>query len=331
MKPKLVDVAKEAGVSPTTVSRVINNHGYLSSATVNKVHAAMDKLNYQPNSLARSLHGKKTNLVGVIFPAITNPFYAELIEKIEKRLFSSGYKVILCNSADNKEKERSYLKMLLANQVDGIITGAHNLGIEEYQKVGLPIVSFDRKYTDEIPIISSDNYSGGKLATQELLDAGCRHIYFLGNPERHGNPTEQRVQGYQDTMEKFGVPAHVVPNFYSDTPTIKLSAIKELLTSTTVDGIVCSDDLTAILTVQAAKQLQLKIPQQLKVIGYDGTNFTQTYYPDLSTIVQPLDDIVILLVETLFKRIDQPEEKLSQNNITLPVTLKKSMSTSNKE
>lgn len=83
MKPKLADVAKEAGVSPTTVSRVINDHGYLSNATKDKVHAAMDKLNYQPNSLARSLHGKKTNLIGVIFPSITNPFYAELIKKLK--------------------------------------------------------------------------------------------------------------------------------------------------------------------------------------------------------------------------------------------------------
>lgn len=81
--------------------------------------------------------------------------------------------------------------MLLANQIDGIITSAHNLGIEEYQKIGLPIVSFDRKYSENIPIISSDNYIGGQLATQELFDAGCRHIYFLGNPAHR--PTFHRV------------------------------------------------------------------------------------------------------------------------------------------
>ena len=123
MRPKLTDVATRAGVSPTTVSRVINNHGYISEKTRQKVMQAMDELNYQPNSLARSLHGKSTHLIGVIFPSITNPFYAELVQHVEERLFNAGYKVILCNSAQDKEKERDYLKMLLANQVDGIIAG----------------------------------------------------------------------------------------------------------------------------------------------------------------------------------------------------------------
>ena len=134
MRPKLTDVAKKAGVSVTTVSRVINDYGYISQKTRDKVFAAMEELNYQPNSLARSLHGKSTNLVGLIFPAITNPFFAELVEKIEQKLFSEGYKVILCNAGSDKEKEREYLKMLLANQVDGIIAGAHNLGIDEYNR-----------------------------------------------------------------------------------------------------------------------------------------------------------------------------------------------------
>ena len=123
MRPKLTDVAKKAGVSVTTVSRVINDYGYISQKTRDKVFAAMEELNYQPNSLARSLHGKSTNLVGLIFPAITNPFFAELVEKIEQKLFSEGYKVILCNAGSDKEKEREYLKMLLANRVDGIIAG----------------------------------------------------------------------------------------------------------------------------------------------------------------------------------------------------------------
>ena len=141
MRPKLTDVAKKAGVSKTTVSRVINNYGYISEKTRQQVFRAMKELNYQPNSLARSLHGKSTHLIGIIFPSIMNPFYAELVQRVEEKLFAAGYKIILCNSAQNKEKERDYLKMLIANQVDGIIAGAHNLGIEEYKNVGLPIVS----------------------------------------------------------------------------------------------------------------------------------------------------------------------------------------------
>ena len=137
---KLTDVAAKAGCSVTTVSRVINNYGYISQKTRKKVHEAMKELNYQPNSVARSLQGKKTKLIGLIFPDVSNPFFGELVSKIEDQLFKHGYKTILCNAGNDKEKERTYLQMLMANQVDGIIAGAHNLGIEEYQRTGLPIV-----------------------------------------------------------------------------------------------------------------------------------------------------------------------------------------------
>ena len=174
MRPKLTDVAKKAGVSATTVSRVINNYGYLSQQTKEKVYAAMKELNYQPNSLARSLHGKSTKLIGLIFPSVTNPFFAELVEEIENKFFNAGYKVILCNSADNKEKERAYIRMLIANQVDGIIAGAHNLGIEEYNKVGLPIVSFDRKLSDQIPLSANGSALGcASLVLLLVKPPGC--------------------------------------------------------------------------------------------------------------------------------------------------------------
>ena len=165
MAVKLTDVAKKAGVSPTTVSRVINNYGSLSQKTIDKVNQAMKELNYQPNSLARSLQGKNTQLIGLIFPTVANPFFGELVEQLESKLFDLGYRSILCDSANNKEKERNYLNMLAANKVDGIIAGAHNLGIQEYENIELPIVSFDRYLADGTPIVSSDNFRGGYLAS----------------------------------------------------------------------------------------------------------------------------------------------------------------------
>ncbi|KRM89085.1 LacI family DNA-binding transcriptional regulator [Liquorilactobacillus vini] len=329
MRPKLTDVAAKAGVSATTVSRVINNYGYLSKTTKEKVFRAMKDLNYQPNSLARSLHGKKTQLIGVIFPSITNPFFAELVEQIENKLFNRGFKIILCNSADNKEKERDYLRMLIANQVDGIIAGAHNLGIEEYNKVGLPIISFDRSLSDKIPIVSSDNLKGTFLATQELYQAGSRHIYFLGNPHQIGNPTDLRLQGYQKAINELKLTAHIHSVNFSESPNLKSLSIKKLLTQHHADGIVCTDDLTAILVLQAARQLKIKIPAELKVIGFDGTAFIQEYHPELSTIVQPIHDIAALLVNLLLKRIEYPEQPLEQMQYILPIKLLRSQSTFN--
>lgn len=327
MRPKLTDVAKKAQVSPTTVSRVINNYGYLSQKTKDKVYAAMKELNYQPNSLARSLHGKKTHLIGLIFPHVTNPFFAELIQAIEERLFTLGYKIILCNAGEDKYKERECLQMLIANQVDGIIAGAHNLGIEEYQQADLPIVSFDRKLSAQIPIVSCDNYQGGVLATEELYQAGCRKIYFLGNPIKKGNPTDLRLRGYQDVIDKYQLSAHFHAINFFDSAMIRALAIRNLLENNQVDGIVCTDDLAAVLVLQEAAKLKIKVPEQLKVTGFDGTRLMQDYHPELSTIQQPLSDIAALLVDVLLERIAHPETTPKQFEYVLPVKFLKGLTT----
>lgn len=318
---KLTDVAKKAGCSVTTVSRVINNYGYISQATRKKVHKAMADLNYQPNSVARSLQGKKTQLVGVIFPSIANPFFGELVEKIENALFKEGYKTILCNAANDKDKERTYLQMLMANQVDGIIAGAHNLGIEEYQRTGLPIVSFDRKLSANIPIVSSDNFAGGSLATETLYKNGARHIYFIGNPVLDGHPTQKRLQGYQQKIQELGLTAHIHPAKFGENLELKEMAIKELLQFHHVDGIVASDDLTAITVINVARALNISVPEKLKVIGFDGSEYIQNYAPFLSTIVQPTEAIAQLLVKLLQERISQPNKELTQTTYQLPIKL----------
>lgn len=327
MAAKLQDVAQKAGVSVTTVSRVINNYGYLSEKTKKKVFDAMRELNYQPNSLARSLQGKKMKLIGVIFPSITHPLFAQLIEAIEKRLFIHGYKIILCNAGKDKEKERDYLRMLQANQVDGIIAGAHNLGIEAYNQTGLPIVSFDRKLSDQVPIVSCDNYEGIKMAVDELIKAGSKKIYFLGNKTQKGNPTDQRLQAYLDKMKKLKMNSHICSISFSDSTLLKCLTIKQMLEKDHPDGIVCSDDLSAILVMNEARKIGLSIPQDLKVIGFDGTDLIQTYYSDLSTIAQPIGDIAALLVKLILKRIDNPHDELEQMQYVLPVKLISNLST----
>lgn len=327
MVAKLIDVAKKAGVSVTTVSRVINNHGYLSEKTKQNVFKAMKELNYQPNSLARSLHGKKMHLIGVIFPSITNPLFAQLIQEIENCLFAQGYKIILCNAGKDKEKEREYIKMLLANQVDGIIAGAHNLGIDEYQQLGLPIVSFDRRLSDNVPIVSCDNYQGIKLAVRDLIQAGCKNIYFLGNKQTKGNPTDERLKAYLDTIKEANMESHICSVSFGDSPLLKNMTIHQMLADDHPDGVVCTDDLTAILLIQEAKKMDIDIPKDLKVIGFDGTDEIQTYHSELSTIAQPISEMAALLVKLLLERIDNPSKKLSQMHYKFPVKLIKSKTT----
>ncbi|WP_137625722.1 LacI family DNA-binding transcriptional regulator [Lactiplantibacillus pingfangensis] len=320
MKPKLNDVAQLAGVSVTTVSRVINDHGYLSEKTKQKVFAAMRELHYQPNNMARSLQGKNTQLVGLIFSDISNPFFAELVSRIEKLLFAKNYKVILCNSADDPQKERDYLQMLMANQVDGIIAGAHNLGIEEYQQYGLPIISFDRYLSDNVPIVSSDNFNGGWLAAQTLQQAGADKIAIFTGKSHAGSPTNGRREGYEAYLKQQGLTAHVHELPFELSPALKTMEIRTILENHDYNGIFCSDDLTALLTVNVAQQLKISIPDELRLVGYDGTALIRNYHPALTTIEQPLADISTLLVSLLLQRIDDANCKLEEKYI-LPVKL----------
>lgn len=302
---KLADVAKLAGVSPTTVSRVINNYGYLSQKTINKVHAAMDELNYQPNNLARSLQGKSTNIIGLIFPNIHNPFYAELIENLEKRLYDLGYKTILCNSEKNPEKEKNYLKLLSANQVDGIIAGAHNLGIKEYEKITFPVISFDRFLAKSIPVISSDNLLGGKLVGEYFKKNGIKKAAIIAGESNSGSPTDLRHQGFLEvlpTAETLRIPANT-PNV------VKQQLIKKFITANHFDGVFCTDDLTAI---------SVKGLTDATVAGYDGTQLIQQIYPNLATIVQPINEIAEVLVDTLIRKINKEQV---EDRIILPVKL----------
>lgn len=315
MAAKLTDVAQLAGVSPTTVSRVINKKGYLSQKTIEKVEAAMAELHYKPNNLARSLQGKSAKLVGLIFPNIANVFYAELIEQLESELFSHGYKTIICNSQHDPAKEKEYLQMLEANQVDGIISGSHNLGISDYDRVTAPIIAFDRNLSPKIPVVSSDNFAGGALAAETLQKAGCNKMLMITGNDDSNSPTAQRRVGFHSVLPD--APCINLSSSYS--PIRKKMELKNILQQRMPDGIFASDDLTAILITQIAKDMHLSIPEQLKIIGYDGTTFIENYVPHLTSIKQPIKEIARLMVELLLEEING--QAVTKLEYTLPISL----------
>ncbi|HHB0784754.1 sucrose operon repressor ScrR [Enterococcus faecium] len=314
MVAKLTDVAELAGVSPTTVSRVINNKGYLSEKTKQKVHEAMKTLGYKPNNLARGLQGKSPQLIGLIFPNISNIFYAELIEYLEIELFKHGYKTIICNSQNDPDKEREYIEMLEANQVDGIISSSHNLGIADYERVRAPIIAFDRNLAPNISIVSSDNFEGGKLAASTLQKSGCQNIIMITGNDNTDSPTGLRALGFS-----FQIPGGKIFKVPNNLSTIRREMeIKSIIASSKPDGIFVSDDLTAILTMKIANQLNLNVPEDLKIIGYDGTTFIEKFFPQLTTIRQPIDEIANLIVDILLKKIKG--EKTNKDYI-LPISI----------
>ena len=319
MRPKLEDVAKRANVSKTTVSRVLNNRGYLSQKTIDNVYKAIEELNYQPNVVARQLFQKKTNIVGLLFPTVANPFFSELVEALEKKLYEIGYKVLIGNSMNNKEKETNYLNQLLSDQVDGLIVGTHNQGIQEYKYQNLPIVAIDRVMNEDIPVVESDNYNGGKLATKLLIAQGAKNIIHTNGPIDLQTPANRRRLAYEDTMKAYQlIPRTVTLDFNISYVKKKQIFFQMFEDYPKIYVIFASNYIDAALILQVAKEKGLNVPADLLVVGYDGTLMTRSILPDLTTVIQPINDIADTAVAILMKRINKEETK---KEYILPVTL----------
>ncbi|MCI2774259.1 LacI family DNA-binding transcriptional regulator [Staphylococcus petrasii] len=319
MKSKLEDVAELAQVSKTTVSRVLNNRGYISEKTKTKVFQAMQELNYQPNSAARQLYKQKTNIIGLLFPTVSNPFFGELINELEKKLYDKGYIVIIGNSMNNPEKETHYINQLLSNQVDALIVGTHNIGISQYNNANLPIVAIDRIMNEDIPDIRSDNYNGGLIATERLISQGAKKIIHTNGPIDVNTPANLRQNAYEDTMRKHDLTPITYTIDFSFDYKDKLEIFKTIFREhPDVEAIFASNDTDALQIYQLASSLGRQIPEDFKIIGYDGTELMRNLVPQLTSIVQPIDAITNKAIEILEKRL--ASESTEQEYI-LPVEL----------
>ncbi len=322
-EPNIADVAALAGVSPTTVSRVLNNRGYLSQATKDKVAAAMTELHYRPNEVARALLGQRTRIVGVILPTVSLPFFGEVAVSLEHALAERGYRTLLCNSLDRSEIERDYLLQLEGNRVDGLISGAHNDTIPEYATTRLPVVTIDRELAGHIPNVRADNATGGRLATELLLRRGCRRPALFTSTS---GPRNLREAGYRAVLAEAGVePAVVTVRFGTPEPErtqLIDAALDEL--SADIDGVFATDDLTACAVVDWARRIGRKVPDDLRVVGFDGTTAIRAAAPWLSTVQQPIRQICRAAVDVLLERIEagsRNDERPVVAPMELPVTL----------
>ena len=166
------DVAKRAGVGVGTVSRMLNDSGYVAGETREKIEVAMRELNYTPNELARNLYHKRTGIIAVIVPSVSNPFFVEFVDYVEHELYEAGYKMMLCSTVKESNAELEYLDMLNRHIVDGVITGVHSLDVEEYKKIRKPIVALDRYLGEHIPVVAVNHKEGGRLAAEALIREG---------------------------------------------------------------------------------------------------------------------------------------------------------------
>lgn len=304
-EPTIADVAAVAGVSPTTVSRVLNNRGYLSQATRQRVAEAMDHLHYRPNQVARALHGKSTHSVGVIVPTVALPFFGELTADLEDALAEHGYRMLVCSSMGRAEREREYLDLLISHRVDGVICGAHNEHLPEYRDIRMPLVSVDRDLSPAVPNVRCDNREGGRVVTQHLLDVGARRPLLLTSRSGRHN---LREAGYREVLARAGIEPQVLAIDFHTPDAERSRRIGAYLQAHRheVDAVFATDDLSATMVLSWASQEAVSVPGELKIAGFDGTAALRRALPYLTTYRQPLREIAHEAVEVLVSLMEGP-------------------------
>lgn len=315
MSTTLKDVAAKAGVTVTTVSRVLNDHRHISKKTKDKVYQAISELNYHPNEAARSLTKKHTNIIGVIVPTVKNPFFAEIVEYLEEYAFKQQHKIMLCNSYHQKEKEIEYIEMLKSNKVAGIFISSRTSGIEQYLTSNMPIVSFERVINDQISSVACDNYQGGVLATKCLIECGCKNICHIGGVSGLNMPADERCRAFLDECKKAGVSHHVFGTEESQFQSMDYSNwLNQLLTQNpNIDGIFASSDIIAAQLIDVCTKRGIHIPDDMKIVGYDDTIISSLVSPRITTIHQPLKQMCCSAINTILQ--DKDKENLPTRSI----------------
>lgn len=316
----LKDVAKESGLTMGTVSRVLNNRGYISEATREKVYAAMKKLNYHPNEVARSLSKQSTNTIGVIVPHIRHPYFAELISNLENEAAKRGYKIILCNSKEKSEKEREYLEMCTSNRVAGIILCSGTVAVEEFNGSNIPLITIERYLENGTATVECDNRQGGQLAAKKLISSGCKKLLNFGGVYENAMPADMRATGFREVCEAAGIWAKEVQTSACQYNNLEYHDFIEttLLENEGVDGIFASSDVIAAQILQVCRKKGIRVPEDIKLIGFDDVNIASLTTPQITTIHQPIREMAEMAVTLL---IQAKEGKLVPKRSTLPVML----------
>jgi len=268
------EVAKKAGVGIATVSRVVNKSGYVKDETRKKIEQVIKELGYKPNEIARSMLRQKSHLVAFVLPNNTHLFFGELLYELEQILFQDDYKVMMCNTSEDIEKELEFLNMLKNNRVDSLILLTNN-DIEDYIDPSLPIVSFDRRF-DNVPFVASDNYGGGQMAAKLLLEAGCKKFMFVGD-DAQGDSTPVKTEvskrriGFIDYLHAHGVEDVVNYEYHLGNYLIKPEVVTEIIgKNLDVEGIFAISDAVAFAIIEELKKRGKRVPEDVKVIGFDG-------------------------------------------------------------
>jgi LacI family transcriptional regulator len=312
----IYDVAREAGVSMATVSRVVNGNPNVKPATRKKVLDVIQRIGYRPNAVARGLASKKTTTVGVVIPDISNPLYAELTRGIEDIATMYHYNIILCNSDLKEAKELQLIETLLEKQVDGLLFLGSEI-TEEHRKIfqmtNVPIV-LAATQDDDLPYVNIDQVAAAKDATSVLIKEGNKRIAYVGIPLTNNVLGLPRFKGYQEALKENDIPfdeslVRIGNGRYSS----GYEAMKDLLEKDdSISAVFVAADEMAVGVIHAIQDHGLTVPDQVSVMGCNNIPIASQVRPLLSTISVPLYDIGAVAMRLLTKYMNDEEIQTGQ-------------------
>lgn len=310
----MLEVAKEAGVSIATVSRVVNGEGGVSKTLENRVRRAVKKLHYHPSSVAQSLAKQRSMLVGILVPLLEHPSYSRLASVIERRLFDCGYRSLICSTEEDEDRERAYIEMLLRQRVEGIIidsSARSSQNLIELHENHIPIVLFDRMLSDvQCNQVFCDNSQGGFSGIRHLVELGHRRIGVIAAPS-YPEVLQRRIQGTREAVEFFGIDADPELLVVGDTQLFDMgykAGLHLLSLPVPPTAIFALTDVTAIGVMHAATEMKLRIPDDLSLMGYDDLPLASYTVPQLTTVAQPLDQMGATAVDVLLDQMGKPDQ-----------------------
>lgn len=298
--PTMKDVALEAGVALGTVSKVINGLPVGESYRV-RVEEAIKKLNYQVNSYAQGLKANKTYTVALLIPNTLNPYFSKLTHQINLSLLRRKYRMLLCSTDNDQKAEQEYITMAQQNKVDGIIGLTYNPNLQVNENT--PFVSIDRSMGHNIPCVTSDNFSGGQIAAEKLADLGCKNVAFLRIGSSLTNEPNKRKAGFENgcLARSLQYSSKILQD--GDSVSEFEAFLKEHMHNGKLDfdGLFCVTDRIVYEVLKILNKLNVKVPEEVQVIGFDGIQSFGDGDYICSTIVQPVQAIAEMCVELLLQ------------------------------
>ncbi|MDH6671673.1 LacI family transcriptional regulator [Paenibacillus sp. LBL] len=309
------DVAKQAGVSVATVSRVLNGNGYVHEDTRSKVEQSIRELNYTPNEVARSLYKRKSKLIGLLLPDIMNPYFPQLARGVEDEMQENDYRLIFGNSDEKKQKEMEYIQTFVQNNVVGVISSTNDPEADMYTGLNIPVVFLDRTSNDR-PSVFADGREGGRIAAREMMLRGSKEITVMQGPA-DVRPALERFEGAVEVLEERGAAYQVLKTTSFSLTDAEGFAYELFRQYPDTDGVIASNDIVASAVLKEAHRLEKRVPEDVQIIGFDDILLSSLLAPSLSTIHQPAYEMGRAAARLLIELIEG--QHIERSSIEFPV------------